>query len=70
MEMILIIGIFLLVIGVFLSGIDEKKFRNGNLISCIDRDELHKWRKNVNGDVECSVCYRAAGAREDNNGEY
>jgi len=61
MEMFFILGLFLVAIGVFLGSIEEKKFRNGNLISCTDRDEVHKWRWNAFGDLECSVCYKIAG---------
>lgn len=66
--MFLVLGIFLVAIGLFLSGMDEKKFRNGNLVSCADRDLPHKWRKNAKNDIECSVCYVVAGQR-DSDGE-
>lgn len=67
--MFLVLGLFMIAIGLFLSGVDEKKFRNGNIISCADRDLPHKWRKNAKNEIECSVCYRIAGKR-DSDEEY
>jgi hypothetical protein len=60
MNMFLVFGVFMLAIGVFLNSIDEKKFRNGNLISCTDKDEEHKWRWNAFNELECGVCYKLA----------
>ena len=70
MNMLFVFGIFMLAIGVFLSSVNEKKFRNGNLISCTDLDLTHNWRWNAQNELECSVCYRIAGQSRDDEENY
>jgi hypothetical protein len=65
MEMSFVLGLFLIAIGVFLSSLEEKKVRNGNLISCTDRDNPHVWGLNAAGELECRVCYKNPGLLSD-----
>lgn len=65
MELLLLLGLFLVVIGLATKEIDEKKVRRGKLISCIDLDESHEWVYNAKNELECCVCYAIAGERSD-----
>lgn len=64
MDMILVIGLFLIAIGIFLRNFDEKNFRNGNMISCSDLEIPHKWAYNAKNELECKNCYKVAGRIE------
>lgn len=62
--MILVVGLFLIAIGVFLNSLDEKKFRNGTVISCSDLEIPHNWAYNAKNELECKNCYTVAGRIE------
>lgn len=65
MDLLLILGLFLVVIGLATKEIDEKKVRRGKLISCTDLEEAHEWVYNAKNELECRTCYAIAGERAD-----
>lgn len=65
MDLLLILGLFLVVIGLATKEIDEKKVRRGKLISCTDLEETHEWVYNAKNELECRTCYAIAGERAD-----
>jgi len=68
MSMILVIGVFLIAIGVFLNSLDEKNFRPHNVITCGDLDLPHNWGYDKKNVMFCRHCGQVAGQNNNKEG--
>lgn len=64
--MIMVIGLFLIAIGVFLNSLDEKKFLRGPVVMCDDLDLPHNWGYNKKNVMICRHCGHIAGHNSEN----